>query len=248
LAELAGRGGFPETRHSVVRGVASEDVAVRGRAWNALVESYWRPVYKYARLKWRLQREDAEDLTQAFFARALEKAFFDRYDPARARFRTFLRTCLDGFAANEWKAAHRKKRGGDAPLLSLDFLTAEGELREVELKDERDVEDYFHKEWVRSLFSLSLEALRRQCQLSGKRTQFALFERYDIDAPSSGQRPSYEELAREHGLPVTQVTNYLAWARREFRRIVLEKLRELTASEEEFRAEAREILGADPQR
>ncbi len=245
MAEAAGSGAFPQTRYSIVRGVASADEAERGRAWNTLVESYWRPAYKYARLKWRLAREDAEDLTQAFFARALEKAFFDRYDPSRARFRTFLRTCLDGFAANEWKAAHRKKRGGDAPPLSLDFLTAEGELREVELKDERDIEDYFHREWVRSLFALSLEALREQCERAGKRTQFALFERYDIDAPTSGQRPSYEELAREHSLPVTQVTNHLAWARREFRRLVLEKLRELTASEEEFRAEAREILGAD---
>jgi len=245
MAEVIGHGGFPETRHSIVRGVASEEEAERSRAFGALVESYWRPVYKYARLKWRLPREDAEDLTQAFFARALEKAFFDRYDPGRARFRTFLRTCLDGFAANEWKAARRLKRGGGARLLSLDFLTAEGELRPVELKDERDVEDYFQREWVRSLFAQAVEALRGQCERTGKRTQIALFERYDLDAPDVAARPSYQELAREHGLPVTQVTNHLAWARREFRKIVLDKLRELTASEEEFRAEAREILGAD---
>lgn len=120
MAEAIGRGGFPETRHSIVRGVASQDEAERSRAFGALVESYWRPVYKYARLKWGLPREDAEDLTQAFFARALEKAFFDRYDPAQARFRTFLRTCLDGFAANDWKAARRLKRGGGAQTLSLD--------------------------------------------------------------------------------------------------------------------------------
>jgi RNA polymerase sigma factor (sigma-70 family) len=241
----AGRGDFPETRHSVVRGVASSDEAVRGRAWNGLVESYWRPVYKYARLKWGLGREDAEDLTQAFFARALEKAFFDRYDPAKARFRTFLRTCLDGFAANEWKAARRLKRGGGAPLLSLDFENAEGELRPLELKGEQDVESYFQREFVRSLFGLAVEALRAECETGGKRTHFALFERYDLDEPAGSARPSYDELAREHQLPVTQVTNHLAWARREFRRIVLDKLRELTASEEEFRAEAREILGAD---
>jgi len=243
MTQAVGRGGFPETRHSIVRGVASEDEAVRGRAWNGLVESYWRPVYKYARLKWRLQREDAEDLTQAFFARALEKGFFDRYLPAKARFRTFLRTCLDGFAANEWKAAQRLKRGGGVQTLSLDFVTAEGELRQVELEDERDIESYFQREWVRSLFGLALEALREECERAGKRTHFALFERYDLDAAEGAARPSYQDLAREHGLPVTQVTNHLAWARREFRRIVLDKLRELTASEEEFRAEAREILG-----
>jgi hypothetical protein len=98
---------------------------------------------------------------------------------------------------------------------------------------------------VRSLFGLAVEELRRRCQ-QGKQTQFAIFEWHDIEAPSSGRRPSYEELAREHELPVTQVTNYLAWARREFRKIVLDKLRELTASDEEFCAEAREILGGEP--
>jgi RNA polymerase sigma factor (sigma-70 family) len=238
--------GFPETRHSIVRGVASADETVRARAWSGLVESYWRPVYKYARLKWRLAREDAEDLTQAFFARALEKAFFDRYDAGKARFRTFLRSCLDGFAANEWKAARRQKRGGGTPLLSLDFENAEGELRPLELASDDDVEDYFQREWVRSLFGLAVDALRARCEQNGKRTHFALFERYDLEEPSSATRPSYELLAREHSLPVTQVTNQLAWARREFRGIVLRKLRELTASEEEFRAEAREILGRDP--
>ena len=246
MAGAVGRGDFPDTRHSIVRGVASADETQRSRAWNGLVESYWRPVYKYARLKWRLAREDAEDLTQAFFARALEKGFFDRYDSGKARFRTFLRTCLDGFAANEWKAARRLKRGGGAPLLSLDFEDAEGELRPRELAGEADVEAYFQREWVRSLFGLAVAALRARCAASGKHTHFALFERYDLDEHAAGARPSYEELAREHALPVTQVTNHLAWARREFRGIVLDKLRELTASEEEFRAEAREILGTEP--
>lgn len=239
-------GDFPATRHSIVRGVASADEAVRSFAWNGLVESYWRTVYKYARLKWGLAREDAEDLTQAFFARALEKAFFDRYDAGKARFRTFLRTCLDGFAANEWKAARRQKRGGGAQLLSLDFAGAEGELVPRELRSEEDVEGYFQREWVRSLFGIAVQALRAHCERAGKQTHFELFAAYDLDERAPDPRPSYDDLARAHGLPLTQVTNHLAWARREFRRIVLEKLRELTASEEEFRAEAREILGADP--
>lgn len=243
---VEGAGGFPPTRHSVLRGVASDDEQERGRAWGALVESYWRPVYKYARIKWRMAREDAEDLTQAFFARALEKGFFDRYDPVRARFRTFLRTCLDGFAANEWKAQRRLKRGGGTKTLSLDFQDAEGELREVELRDERQLEDYFQREWVRGLFTLAVETLRERCEASGKGIHFALFRRYDLEGDTGPARPTYEELAREHAIPVTQVTNHLHWTRRELRRIVLDKLRELTASEAEYRAEARAILGATP--
>jgi RNA polymerase sigma factor (sigma-70 family) len=230
----------------VVRGAASPDAETRRRAFEALVAAYWKPVYKYLRLKWRAPEEDAEDLTQGFFARALEKGFFDRFDPGRARFRTYLRACLDGFVANERKSAHRLKRGGGAEHVSLDFAGAEAELGRPGRPEAGDMEEYFHREWVRSLFGLAVEALRRRCAEAGKSVPFALFERYDLDGPDAARRPSYAELAREMGIPETQVTNHLAWARREFRRLVLQALKQATGSEEEFRAEARQLLGIDP--
>jgi RNA polymerase sigma-70 factor (ECF subfamily) len=229
----------------VIAGVASSDPVVRQVAWNALVQAYWRPLYKYARLKWRHAREEAEDLTQSFFMRALEKGFFDGYDPGKARFRTFLRICFDGFAANEWKAAHRLKRGGGEPPLSLDFVSAEGELRGIEIEGSQDIEAYFQSEWVKGLFASAVGALREECETAGKLHHFEVFARYDIDPPLEG-RVSYEELGKDLGLPASQVTNYLAWSRRRFRAIVLEQLRALTATDEEFRAEARTILGVDP--
>jgi RNA polymerase sigma factor (sigma-70 family) len=237
---------FPLTRRSVVRAAASTDPETRQRAFDTLVAAYWRPVYKYLRLKWSATGEDAEDLTQGFFARAIEKGFFDRFDPARARFRTYLRACLDGFVANERKSAGRLKRGGGAEHVSLDFAGAEAELARQGPSESADMEEYFHREWVRSLFGLAVEALRRRCTEAGKDVHFALFERYDLDGPDAAARPSYADLAREMGIPETQVTNHLAWARREFRRLVLEALEEATGSEEEFRTEARQLLGIDP--
>jgi RNA polymerase sigma factor (sigma-70 family) len=228
-----------------VRAAGSADPDTRRRAFEALVAAYWKPVYKYLRLKWRAPEEDAEDLTQGFFALAFEKGFFDRFDPERARFRTYLRACLDGFVANERKSAHRLKRGGGAEHVSLDFAGAEAELGR-QPPPEGDMEEYFHREWVRSLFGLAVEALRRRCAEAGKTVSFALFERYDLDGPDAARGPSYAELAREMGIAETQVTNHLAWARREFRRLVLEALEEATGSEEEFRAEARLLLGIDP--
>jgi hypothetical protein len=74
----------------------------RRQAFGALAEGYWRPVYKYVRWHWRADPAEAEDLTQGFFARAYEKRFFDRFEAARGRFRTFLRTCVDGYVANEF--------------------------------------------------------------------------------------------------------------------------------------------------
>jgi RNA polymerase sigma factor (sigma-70 family) len=237
---------LPATRHSVIEAVASGDPEVRRRAFDILIAAYWKPVYKHVRIKWRADNEDAKDLTQEFFARAMEKGFFDRYDPARARFRTFLRTCLDGFVANQRKAAQRLKRGGEATILSLDFEAAEGELRRIDVPDDADPDDQFRREWVRSLFGFAVDTLRVALAASGKNVYFDLFRRYDLEEDEGGARPTYGDLAKEFGISSSQVTNYLAYARREFRRIVLERLRTLSATDEDFREEARELFGMDP--
>jgi RNA polymerase sigma factor (sigma-70 family) len=244
-------GSFPATRHSVVLRLASSDQQTRRIAFDALVSSYWRPVYKYIRIKWRTDRDDAADLTQEFFSRAYEKGSLGRFDPTRARFRTFLRVCLDGFVANEHKAARRIKRGGSVSFVPLDFAAAEHELgeRSAALLDatavpNADDDALFRQEWVRALFTGAVAALRESCAASGKQTHFAVFQRYDLDDGVNG-RPTYAELGTELGIPVTQVTNYLAFARRELRRLVLEQLHALCATDDEFKLEVRELLGVD---
>jgi DNA-directed RNA polymerase specialized sigma24 family protein len=76
----------------VIAAAQSADPQQRGRALDAITAAYWRPVYKYVRMRWRMEREDAEDFTQEFFARLLEKELLDSYDPVKGRLRTFLRT------------------------------------------------------------------------------------------------------------------------------------------------------------
>lgn len=233
---------FPLTRHSVIAAAQSTDPQERVRALDAVTASYWRPVYKYVRMRWRVEREDAEDFTQDYFARLLEKEFLDSYDPAKGRLRTFLRTCVDRLFMNRLRDTQRQKRGSAAVHVSLDFDQAEHELAAASTTV--SPEDYFEKEWVRTLFALAVERLRTYCESAGKSTQFKLFERYDLDEAET--RPSYAELATELNLAVTDVTNYLAFARREFRRLVLAQLQEMTGSEEEFRREAQSLLGVDP--
>jgi DNA-directed RNA polymerase specialized sigma24 family protein len=240
-----GGGLFPTTQVSVIVRLSSDDLALRFQATESMAAVYWKPIYKYIRLKWNKSSEDAKDLTQGFFARAIEKDSFKSYDPSRARFRTFVRTCVDGYVSNEEKAAHRIKRGGDCPVESVDFNSAEMELKLSELPAENTMEDYFYKEWVRSLFSMAVEVLRHEFTAAGKTTQFEVFERYDLNEDRATGEGSYESLARAMEIPVSQITNYLAFARREFRRIVLEKLREITANDDEFRSEARWLLGAN---
>ena len=245
---------FPLTRHSVVAAAQGRDPEERVRAMDAITNSYWRPVYKYVRLRWRVEREDAEDFTQDFFSRLLEKDFLASYDPAKGKLRTFLRTCIDRLFMNQVRDARRQKRGDAAIHVSLDFEEAEHEL--AASTQTGSPEDYFEKEWVRTLFALAVERLRAHCRQAGKTTQFALFERYDLGDADLGDanlgdandeaQPSYAALADEFHIAPTDVTNYLAFARREFRRSVLAQLRDMTGSDEEFQREARSLLGAEP--
>jgi len=214
---------FPSTRRSVLFATRSEDSTERRLGYERLIGDYWKPVYKYVRIKWRAGEDEAQDLTQAFFARAMEKSFFDTFDPSKAAFRTFLRTCLDGFVQNQRKSANRLKRGGGISSVSLDFRGAEGELRVQPVSPDADPEQFFHKEWLRGVMAASVEELKSLCSERDKQLHFTLFSRYDLDPDD---KVSYEGLANEFGLTAITVTNYLAWARREFRRIVRERTSE----------------------
>jgi RNA polymerase sigma factor (sigma-70 family) len=234
-------GSFPPTRHSVVVAAQSNDPAARSRGIEAITAAYWKPVYKYVRMKWNISTEDAADFTQEFFARLLEKEFLDSYDSSKGRLRTFLRTCADRLLMNQARDSARLKRGAGCEHFSADFAEAERELATV--PGSESPEDCFDQEWIRSLFALGLERLRSSCESGGKMTHFKLFERYDLS--DADPKPSYAQLAREFGLAPSDVTNYLAFARRAFRRSVLEQLREMTASEQEFRREAQALLGVE---
>jgi RNA polymerase sigma factor (sigma-70 family) len=240
-----GGAAFPATRGSMLVAARSENPAERQRALEALIHAYWKPIYKYIRLKWGKGIEEAEDLTQEFFAEILERDLISNYDPKKARLRTYLRICVDGLAANEHKAAQRLKRGGGLQFLSLDFQTAEGEVQHLEIPAPGSEEDFFAREWARSVFELSLERLRKECSDRNKQKHFELLELYDVE--EGGKEITYEEAARKLGIKTSDVTNYLAYARREFRRIVLDQLRQMTTTDDEYRREARSLLGVDPE-
>lgn len=236
---------FPPTRWSVVDAARSDDPAEQARALETLFAAYWKPVYKYIRLRWNRPPDTAQDLTQGFFVELLEHELLETFDPQKGRLRTYLRVCVDSFVSNEDKASRRQKRGGNVLHVALDFAGAEEELGATvidaaAIPSPESLEEFFEKEWVRSLFALAVEELRDLCAARERDRTFRLFEAYDLDG---NEKISYEQLAREYGIPVTDVTNALAWARREFRKIALERLREICGSEEEYQREARTAFG-----
>jgi RNA polymerase sigma factor (sigma-70 family) len=233
---------FPATRLSVVQRTRSGDAETRRVALAAIIEAYWKPVYKYLRVKWSLTPEEASDLTQEFFTTTLEKDVVEKYDPAKARFRTYLRMCVDGFASNARKAERRLKRGGGVTLVPLDFETAEGEMATHEQAVAADVDELFYREWVRALLERAVADLKQAAAAAGRPIMFEVFARYDL-LDDTETRPTYAQIARDLGLTAATVTNHLAAMRRQFRTIILDRLRELTSSEEEWEAEAAKLLG-----
>lgn len=236
---------FPLTRWSVLEAARSTEQTQRAWAMNTLCAAYWKPVYKYVRLRWNRPAEDAQDLTQGFFVELIERDLLEKYDPAKSRLRTYLRVCADSFVMNEGKAAKRQKRGGNVAHVALDFSSAEEELGgatmdPAAIPSPESLEEFFEKEWIRGLFELAIEDLRKHCAANECERTFRLFEDYDL---ADDENVSYEKLAQQYGIAVSDVTNALSWARREFRRGALERLREICGSDEEFQREARTVFG-----
>jgi DNA-directed RNA polymerase specialized sigma24 family protein len=233
---------FPPTRHSVIERMRSADTDARRQAFGDLVEGYWKPLYKYMRIHWQASHDVAQEWTQAFFSEALQKEWLSRYEPEKARFRTFIRLCADRFVMNARQSASRLKRGGNAELLSLDFPAVEEEIVQQRLSTVPDAEEFFRQEFVRTLFERAVGKVRGEFAAADRNVALALFERYDID-PSP--EVSYASLAREFGLTPAQVTNSLAQVRRSFRVHALDALRSLCGTHEEYRREARELFGVE---
>lgn len=173
---------------------------------------------------------------------ALEKECLATYEEEKGRFRAFLKTCLDRFVQNVDKAARRIKRGGPRPA-HVDLDAIEADIGDASKSPEELFEGEFDRAFAASLLDAGVQDLERSLTAKGKQKHYQLFQRYVLSEES--ERPTYGALASELGLKETDVTNYLALARRELKRILLENLRELTTSEEEFELEARTLLGME---
>lgn len=238
MASDEAQGPFPSTLVSALHGALSDDSELRRLSWERLARAYYKPVYSYLRLRWRKPEEEASDIAQSFFARCLEKDTLASYNRDKGRFRSFLRTCLDNYVVDQRRRDTAVVRGGRLPF-AVDVGTAEAEIAR-HAGGEVDAEACFDSEWVRQVLALAVDALRAHCRDKDKLEHMRVFERYHLE---SEEPPSYAALAEELSLSVTDVTNRLSYARRKFRGFVLDVLKDITASEDEFRSEARKVLG-----
>ena len=183
---------FATTHWSVVLAAAEQESPEAAAALEQLCLTYWRPLYVYVRRR-GYGPEEAQDLTQEFFAEFLSKGRFDLADPTRGRFRTFLLKSLQHFLADEWKKAHRIKRGGGNLPIPLDAQAAE-ERYCLELAETMTPERAYERRWAMTLLEEVLAEMRRDYAQAGKSLQFAALQEFlwGIDESNSYARVAAE--------------------------------------------------------
>ena len=152
---------FATTHWTVVLAAGRSSTPQADHALEELCRSYWYPLYAYVRRR-GYTHEDAEDLTQGFFARFLEKNYLEGLTSEKGRFRAFLLASLKHFLANEWDRAHRQKRGGAAAPLSLDWESADDRYK-INLPDDLSPDKIYDREWALALLERVIARLRESC-------------------------------------------------------------------------------------
>ena len=161
---------FATTRWTVVLAAGHRSSPQADVALEELCRTYWYPLYAYVRRHGQ-SREDAQDLTQAFFARLLEKNYLEGISSETGKFRAFLLVALKRFLANEWDRAHRQKRGGGAIPLSLDWQEADTRYQ-INPADTLSPDKLYDRAWALTMLERVITRLRDESRAAGKAKLF----------------------------------------------------------------------------
>ncbi len=227
---------FRTTRWSVVlrAGKDSEDGAP---ALEELCRAYWYPLYCFVRRKGN-GPEEAKDLTQAFFARLLEKNSFALADPGRGRFRTFLATALDRFLINDWERQHREKRGGHSTAIELDGLDAEQRFAH-EPATNLNPERLFERRWIETLLAKVLSRLEAESKADGQGSRFEALQVYLVEDRGA---VGFAEMADRLGTTEAAVKGVVRRMRARYRELMREEVAQTVADPSDVDSEIRHLL------
>ena len=230
---------FVSTHWSVVLSAGDPASPHAATALETLCRAYWYPLYAYVRRRGH-SPEDAQDLTQEFFARLLAGNWVGDADPAKGRFRTFLLTALSRFLANEWDRARAQKRGGGAVPLPLDTAVAESRYC-AEAIGSMAPDRLYDRQWAMTLLDQALTRLSAEHERSGKAAEFTVLspaltaERGDIP---------YATWASQLGLNETAVRQAVHRLRKRFREVFREEIAQTMTAPEDVEEEIRHLLAA----
>jgi RNA polymerase sigma factor (sigma-70 family) len=208
-------------------------------ALEKLCQSYWYPLYAYARHR-GYNACDAQDAVQGFFANLIERHGLKRVERGHGRFRTYLLSAFRHFLTNEWDRARAKKRGGRVVILSLEAMGPEN-LYAQELADEPDPEKLYERAWATAVLQKVQNRLRDECIAHGKGERFAALEPF-----LSGERSerTYAQIGAQLNLAEGSVKAEVHRLRKRYRALLRLEIAHTVASAEEISDELRALMTA----
>jgi RNA polymerase sigma-70 factor (ECF subfamily) len=228
------------TRWSVVLAAQQSESADADTALEALCHAYWQPLYAYARRRGH-SPHDAEDLTQGFFARLLEKEYLRSVHRDKGRFRQFLLMAFKRFLANEWDRSRRLKRGSLQTLIPIDGAFAERLYQTEDAAQNGSAELAFERRWALSLLDRALSRLKAEFEKSGKGSEFALLK---SSLELQRDTMAYAKFAAALGVTEGAVRVAVHRLRKRFRQIFREEVAQTVENESAVDDEVRHLIAA----
>jgi RNA polymerase sigma-70 factor (ECF subfamily) len=228
---------FATTHWSVVLAAGDAASGNGHEALEKLCAAYWYPLYAFVRRE-GYAPADAQDLTQGFFARVLEKNYFAQVDRRRGKFRSFLLASLRHYICDEYDRTRALKRGGGAPAISWDEKSAE-ERYALEPADEMDAERIFERRWALTVLEEARKRLRMECAESGKAD---LYEQLKSFLSGETSTRTYAEVAARLGMSESAVKSAVPRLRRRYQELVREEIAHTVNSQTEVDEEIRHLI------
>jgi RNA polymerase sigma factor (sigma-70 family) len=237
--EAPQRSAFVTTHWSVVVSAGRSDTTRARDALGKLCQTYWLPLYAYVRRAGH-SPADAQDLTQEFFGRLLERHTLAQADPERGRFRSFLLASLKHFLINEWEKGRARKRGGRARMIPLQLGTAETRCAQLAAPDDTPDRAY-DRQWALALLETVLDRLRQEYVDAGREDLFAGLK--DTLAGGRAEIP-YRDLGAQLGMSEGAVKVAAHRLRRRYRELLREEIANTVAGPEQVEEELRQLFAA----
>jgi RNA polymerase sigma-70 factor (ECF subfamily) len=231
------RDDFATTHWSVVVAAGSPSSPDAQKALESLCQIYWYPLYAYVRRR-VANSDEAQDLTQAFFAQLLEKNYVGQAVPERGRFRSFLLTAFKHFLSKQWEKGKAKKRGGGRAAISLDFESGESRYR-IEPATHFTAEQWYNKQWALMLLDRTMQQLQREWTDEGKARQFDALNGFLV---GDHEAITYAQVAAE--LNTTEAAAKMAAhrMRRRYRTLLREEIAQTVTHPKEVDDEIRDLF------
>ena len=223
---------------TTVKAAGQQDGSLQAQlALERLCRTYWYPLYAFLRQQGK-SPEDAEDLTQAFFAHLMEKEALKNVLPERGRFRSFLLSSLKNFVTDIWKKEQALKRGGGARLIELDAEVAEDRYR-YEPVEKLDPEKLFQRRWALTLLDEVVARLENEYTLKNKKELFTRIQPFLFDKKTDVPQ---SQIAQELGIKEATLNTEVFRLRQRYREILREEIGQTVSTTQDIEGEMREIF------